>query len=677
MPTVIGSHSVASFVNPSNGDALDANVVKGNDNTLRAAYVNHDADPGVHVQSSVLAARPVAGVVGRKWMTTDGGVRLWYDTGSVWEEISYVSLTGTATLSDLNVTNALTVDGTTLVVDAVNNRVGVNTASPGVALDVTGTMRASNGVTVTSGGILVAGNSTVTGNLTATTLKLPGATSGTVTVEAASVAGTWTLTLPTTDGDAGQVLTTDGSGVATWTTVGGQFLDQSITPLDGAPYAVIATDVDKQLVMNSTVDTPIVNFLSTNTGSIATGSRVQLAAFGRFVYLNTTYNPAVVDAFNPNSNGSVYAIAIQSDGKAIIVGSFTQVGGTTRNRIARLNTDGTLDTGYNPDLNGLTVAIAIQSDGKAIIGGGFTTVGGTTRNNVARLNTDGTLDTGYNPDGNGSVNAIAIQSDGKAIIGGAFTTVGGTARNRIARLNTDGTLDTGYDPNANNSVTSIAIQSDGKAIIVGAFTTVGGTTRNRIARLNTDGTLDTGFNPDAGGQVDAIAIQSDGKAVIGGSFTTIGGTTRNFIARLNTDGTLDTGFNPNANGNILAIAIQSDGKAIIGGGFATVGGTTRNNVARLNTDGTLDTGFGNTSANNQVRAVASQSDGKALIGGDFTTVGVTTRNRIARLGDFGVVSGGDTIRTPVALPVPLPRYSVLTFKKIGVNEWCVVDTNNF
>jgi len=165
MPTVIGSHSVASFVNPSNGDALDANVVKGNDNTLRAAYVNHDADPGVHVQSSVLAARPAAGVVGRKWMTTDGGVKLWYDTGSVWQEIAYVPLTGTTTLADLNVTNALTVDGTTLVVDAVNNRVGVNISNPSVALDVTGTMRASNGVTVTSGGILVAGNSSITGNL--------------------------------------------------------------------------------------------------------------------------------------------------------------------------------------------------------------------------------------------------------------------------------------------------------------------------------------------------------------------------------------------------------------------------------------------------------------------------------------------------------------------------------
>ena len=89
MPDTVGSHSVAAFTSPSNGDALDANVVKGNDNSLRTAYVAHDADPGIHVQSSLLASRPAAGTVGRKWMTTDSGsVKLWYDTGSVWEELA-------------------------------------------------------------------------------------------------------------------------------------------------------------------------------------------------------------------------------------------------------------------------------------------------------------------------------------------------------------------------------------------------------------------------------------------------------------------------------------------------------------------------------------------------------------------------------------------------------------
>jgi hypothetical protein len=103
MPETVGQHGVAAFTNPSNGDPLDATVVKGNDNTLRVAYVNHDDDPGIHVQSSLLASRPAAGTAGRKWLTTDtGAVRLWYDTGSVWEEIAYLT---SASLNNLNASN--------------------------------------------------------------------------------------------------------------------------------------------------------------------------------------------------------------------------------------------------------------------------------------------------------------------------------------------------------------------------------------------------------------------------------------------------------------------------------------------------------------------------------------------------------------------------------------------
>jgi hypothetical protein len=97
MATTVGQHGVTAFTNPSNGDALDATVVKGNDNTLREAYVDHDSDPGIHVQSSALALRPAAGSTGRKWMTYDGtSPRLWYDDGTAWREISYLSSSPTS-----------------------------------------------------------------------------------------------------------------------------------------------------------------------------------------------------------------------------------------------------------------------------------------------------------------------------------------------------------------------------------------------------------------------------------------------------------------------------------------------------------------------------------------------------------------------------------------------------
>ena len=50
-------------------------------------------------------------------------------------------------------------------------------------------------------------------------IKLDGATSGTITIQPAAAAGTWTFTLPADDGTNGQVLTTDGSGVTSWTTI--------------------------------------------------------------------------------------------------------------------------------------------------------------------------------------------------------------------------------------------------------------------------------------------------------------------------------------------------------------------------------------------------------------------------------------------------------------------------
>lgn len=90
MATTVGQHSVAAFTSPINGTTpIDANTVRSNDNTVRLAYVDHDADTGIHVQSSTLASRPVAGTVGRKWITEDSGVyTLWFDDGTNWHPVS-------------------------------------------------------------------------------------------------------------------------------------------------------------------------------------------------------------------------------------------------------------------------------------------------------------------------------------------------------------------------------------------------------------------------------------------------------------------------------------------------------------------------------------------------------------------------------------------------------------
>src|SRR5947209_16751172 len=114
--------------------------------------------------------------------------------------------------------------------------------------------------------------------------------------------------------------------------------------------------------------------------------------------------------------------------------------------------------GFDPNASGTVQVVVVQPDGKILIGGNFTTLspnGGAsvTRNRIARLNADGTLDTAFNPNANARVSTIVVQGDGKILLGGSFTTLspnGGAAvtRNRITRLNEDGTLDTVFNDNA-------------------------------------------------------------------------------------------------------------------------------------------------------------------------------------------------------------------------------------
>jgi len=341
--------------------------------------------------------------------------------------------------------------------------------------------------------------------------------------------------------------------------------------------------------------------------AVALQSNHQVLIGGQFTQVNgaTHYgiarlnvNGALDTAYYASATGTgVTSIAIQSDGKAVIGGAFTHVNSTARANIARLNANGTLDTDFDPG-TGVTGTgayldvVRLQSDGKVLIGGVFTDYNGTARTNMARLNADGSLDTTFDPGTNGEVLAIALQPDGKILIGGDFTTVRGETRNRIARLNANGSSDSTFTPNVDQSVNAILVQPDGKIVIGGQFTTINSTARNRIARLNADGSLDTTFDPGTGAAgggtpfVSGIARQMNGKVLIGGRFATVNGTGRGNIARLNADGSLDATFDPGAGtaggtSAVYAMELQSDGKVLIGGGFQTVDGVSRNRIARL------------------------------------------------------------------------------------------------
>ena len=200
------------------------------------------------------------------------------------------------------------------------------------------------------------------------------------------------------------------------------------------------------------------------------------------------------DWFDPNAGGTVNTLAIQPDGKVLFGGLFRNLGGQWRYHIARVDADGALDGAFHPVVEGLLPqvdSVVVQADRKILVGGRFSALGGQPRSNIARLNEDGTVDSGFNPAVEGRVSALALRVDGKILVGGEFSTLGGLSRDYIGRLHPDGAVDLTFNPTANARVACIAIGGDGDVLVGGQFTTLGGQPHNRIGRLtNTDPVVD-------------------------------------------------------------------------------------------------------------------------------------------------------------------------------------------
>ena len=351
-------------------------------------------------------------------------------------------------------------------------------------------------------------------------------------------------------------------------------------------------------------------------------------------------------SFDPGTaaNDNVWTVATQPDGKVVIGGKFTSVNGVARNRIARLNPDGSVDASFNPGTgaNGEVQVVRLDASGRVLLGGSFSTINGTNRSGIARLNSNGGLDLGFNP-GNGAnatVWTIAVQADGRVLLGGDFTIVNANSRNGIARLTSTGAIDDTFVPGTaatNGAIYALAIQPNGRIVIGGSFNTYAGTARTNIARINSNGTLDGTFNPGAGAgstgnSVNALGLQSDGRIIVGGDFDTYDGVSRSFVARADTNGAVDLAFNAEPNLTVRAIAVQTDNRIVIGGDFDSVSTIPRRYIARLMSNGSLDVSFDtSTAGNDTVETVALQTDGRVVLGGWFGSISGIPREHVARL----------------------------------------------
>lgn len=342
-------------------------------------------------------------------------------------------------------------------------------------------------------------------------------------------------------------------------------------------------------------------------------------------------------------NGTIYTTSIQPNSKIIVGGDFTAYNGKTTNFIARLNSNGSLDTSFNTG-SGFDTRVnttIIQPDGKVIVGGLFRTYNGHSVNYIIRLNSDGSIDTSFsNNIGSGfnnSLHALAIQTDGKIIAAGNFTSFKGTPQKYILRLNDDGSLDTSFKIGIgpNNTVNCISVQNDGKLIFGGNFVSFNSKSFNRIVRLNSNGTIDTTFNIQNGfnNTVNIIAQQSNGKVIVGGNFTAYKGITRSYLVRIDPNGDLDISFKGSFDGPITSIAFQSN-KIIVGGGFVNSNGISKKYLARTDANGNLDITFNtdNQVINNYILTTSILSDDKIII-----CTSINGRKSILRLNTNGSI----------------------------------------
>lgn len=191
---------------------------------------------------------------------------------------------------------------------------------------------------------------------------------------------------------------------------------------------------------------------------------------------------------NTGADNTVNSFLILPDNKILIGGYFSKYNGIDRKGIARLNPDGSLDETFNPGLgaNNTIFDIELQNDGKILIGGFFTSYNNTPRKYLARINSDGSLDSNFNPETgpNDDVSYINAKFYNKILITGSFTKYNDVDKKYVAILNSDGSLqnisiDNSFDNPVNNCVT----QNDDKLVCGGYFSNFNGQSSKGVVRL--------------------------------------------------------------------------------------------------------------------------------------------------------------------------------------------------
>jgi len=239
------------------------------------------------------------------------------------------------------------------------------------------------------------------------------------------------------------------------------------------------------------------------------------------------------------SGDSVWCFALQPDGALLVGGTFLTFGGLNRIGLARLTSTGAIDSTFTSHFYGLVRSIAVQTDNKILVSGSFTDA--ISGRGVARRNSDGSPDATFASgltSGNPVVASMAVDSTGKVLLSGPYTAGAVTGLNRFTAL---GALDATFTNNV-TAAQSIAVQTDGN-IVVGSFGNI--VSPEALFRVTNVGTVDNTFGASAQNQVYGVALISvemppingvaqpdEGRVLVGGSYT-LAGSPRNLARTIN------------------------------------------------------------------------------------------------------------------------------------------------
>ena len=358
---------------------------------------------------------------------------------------------------------------------------------------------------------------------------------------------------------------------------------------------------------------------------------------------------------DPGASSSISAMAVQSDGKMVIAGEFSEVNGVTRHGLARLNADGSVDGGFDAGaglkagaLTGGTSVVRTQNDGRIVVAGIFDRVAGRAQRGVARFLPDGRLDEPFLVNVTGEPPAdlwagfgiydLIVQPDGKILLAGDFKEINGTARRSLARLNADGTVDADFRPELTGdfrvTVTTMARQPDGRILILGGFRQVNGQPAFEMARLEANGQIDPSFTSPLSGEFSygssgSISVNKDGDILLATSLPQA-------VLRLHPNGTPNDAFKVEISGplgDLMPTALWlDDGRALVWGSLTSVGGLPVAGLARVQGNGSPDATFNaRLQTVGGITALTRQPDGRWLLGGNFTRVNGVPRAGIARV----------------------------------------------